>query len=286
MSAAAAALPRPKEFAFDASDHAAIATLVYEQAGILLPPAKAQLVYGRLARRVRARGLATFAEYIRLLQEDGAELAQAVDALTTNHTSFFREQHHFDHFVGEYWPALNARLASGGRVRLWSAACSSGEEPYTLLMALLGTERNAARDLARRDFRLLATDLSREILATAKAGRYAKDSANGIPAALKASWFDRVGDDALIRDEIRSLVEFRQLNLLGDWPMRQKFDAIFCRNVMIYFDEPTKARLQSRLADQLADQGFLYIGHSERLSAGVADRFACVGRTIYQKVKP
>ena len=272
------------EFAFAPADHQAIARMVYDEAGILLPPNKAQLVYGRLVRRVRARGLDGFASYVALLEQDPAERSRAVDALTTNHTSFFRENHHFEHFMAECWPALDKRLNGGGRVRLWSSACSSGEEPYSLLLAMLGTDGRAAQQLARSDCRVLATDLSAEILAAARAGRYSLDTVGTVPADLRKRWLTRDGNEAEIRDEVRALVSFRQLNLLREWPMRQRFDAIFCRNVMIYFDEPTKARLQSRLADQLAPDGFLYIGHSERLADTVAPRFASIGRTIYRKL--
>lgn len=280
----AALQPRATEFAFGAGDHAALSRLAYEEAGIVLPPNKAQLVYGRLARRVRACGLASFAAYIELIESDADERVRAVDALTTNHTSFFRENHHFEHFAADCWPALDKRLAAGGRVRLWSAACSSGEEPYSLLMTLLGADRRRAAALARADFRLLATDLSTDILAAARAGRYSGQTIGTIPADLRAAWLERSDTGGTVRAEMRALAAFRQLNLLGDWPIRNPFDAIFCRNVMIYFDAPTKARLQSRLADHLAPGGYLYIGHSERLAPEVAPRFVNEGRTIFRKV--
>lgn len=284
MSARALAPSRPTEFVFEPADHAAISRFVYDAAGILLPPGKMQLVYGRLAPRVRATGLRTFADYIRRIDADPVERTRALDALTTNHTSFFRESHHFDHFVEHAWPALEQRLSARGKVRIWSAACSSGEEPYSLLMAMFGTERGNGQRLSRSDLRILATDLSTEILAAAQAGRYTLDTASGIPSSLRSIWVARSGDQAEVHPLIRERVAFRKLNLLEDWPMRGQFDAIFCRNVMIYFDEPTKERLQTRLAAQLAPGGFLYIGHSERLSASVAPGFRCVGRTTFQKV--
>lgn len=275
---------RPTEFRFDATDHAAISSFVYEEAGILMPKGKMQLVYGRLAPRVRACGLTNFADYIVLIDSNAAERTQAIDALTTNHTSFFRESHHFDHFLEHAWPALDQRLASRGKVRIWSAACSSGEEPYSLLMAMFGKERGNGQRLARTDLRVLATDLSTEILAAARAGRYTAETASGIPMSLRSTWVARRGDMAEVHPLIRERVAFRKLNLLEQWPIRGTFDAIFCRNVMIYFDEPTKERLQTRLADHLVPGGFLYIGHSERLAASVASRFTCVGRTTFQKV--
>ncbi|MCP3735585.1 protein-glutamate O-methyltransferase [Sphingomonas sp. RP10(2022)] len=275
---------RPTEFRFDAADHQAISAFVYDEAGILMPPNKMQLVYGRLAPRVRACGLTNFADYIRRIEQDAAERTQAIDALTTNHTSFFRESHHFDHFMEHAWPALDQRLATRGKVRIWSAACSSGEEPYSLLMAIFGKERGNGQRLARTDLRVLATDLSTEILAAAATGRYTTDTASGVPQSLRSVWMKSAGNQAEVHPLIRERVAFRKLNLLESWPMKGTFDAIFCRNVMIYFDEPTKERLQTRLADCLAPGGFLYIGHSERLSASVAPRFTCVGRTTFRKV--
>jgi chemotaxis protein methyltransferase CheR len=275
---------RPTEFRFEPADHRAISAFAYETAGILLPPGKMQLVYGRLAPRVRACRLTNFADYVRLIEQDPVERTQALDALTTNHTSFFRESHHYDHFMEHAWPALDQRLASRGKVRIWSAACSSGEEAYSLLMAMFGKDRGNGLRLARTDLRVLATDLSTEILTAAAAGTYALDAVASIPVALRSAWVARRGERAEVHPLIRERVAFRKLNLLEDWPMRGSFDAIFCRNVMIYFDEPTKERLQTRLADCLVPGGFLYIGHSERLSASVAPRFTCVGRTAFQKV--
>lgn len=284
MSAMTMSADRRAEFHFEPADHAVISAFVYDEAGILMPPGKMQLVYGRLAPRVRASGLTNFADYIALIDRDAEERTRAIDALTTNHTSFFRESHHFDHFLEHAWPALEQRLGTRGKVRIWSAACSSGEEPYSLLMAMFGKERGNGQRLARTDLRVLATDLSTEILAAAQAGRYTLDTASGIPMSLRQTWVKRDGDMAEVHPLVRERCAFRKLNLLEPWPIRGQFDAIFCRNVMIYFDEPTKERLQTRLADQLVPGGFLYIGHSERLSASVAPRFTCVGRTTFQKV--
>ena len=284
MSVALKASTRSQEFHFDAADHQAISSFAYEEAGILLPPGKMQLVYGRLAPRVRARGLSRFADYIALIELDAAERTQALDALTTNHTSFFREAHHFEHFLEHAWPALEARLAAGGKVRLWSAACSSGEEPYSLLMAIFGADRRNGERLARTDLRVLATDLSTEILSAAKAGRYAMDTASGVAQPLRSTWMTRTDNGAEVHPLVRERVAFRKLNLLEDWPIKGSFDAIFCRNVMIYFDDLTKERLQARLGACLAPGGFLYIGHSERLAASLSPHFACVGRTTFQKV--
>ena len=275
---------RRREFDFSLDDHRAISKLAYEIAGILLPDSKAQMVYGRLAPRVRANGLQSVSQYLQLIERDEAERDRAIDMLTTNHTSFFREKHHFDHFTAEVWPALLERLQSGRRVRLWSAACSSGEEPYTWMMAMLGANRAEAERILKLDLRMLATDLSPTVLDVARTGIYPQATVKPVPAALASCWLRQAGDAFQVDPLLREQISFLPLNLLGDWPMRGKFDVICCRNVMIYFDGPTKARLQARMADQLETGGTLYIGHSERLDETVADRFDCVGNTTYRKV--
>lgn len=281
---AASGAERPREFAYRPADHRAVAALVYDEVGILLPEGKAQLVYGRLAPRVRACGLASVGDYLALVERDPAEKGRMIDALTTNHTSFFRESHHFDDFVERLWPDLSDRLNRGGRVRLWSAACSSGEEPYSWLMAMFGTDRAAAQRMLKRDIRILATDVSPSVISAARQGRYAAATLRTIPDRLRSIWVSGTGDTQAVDPLLRDAISYRPLNLLGDWPMQGLFDAIFCRNVMIYFDEPTKARLQARLADRLEVGGMLYIGHSERLLGGVERQFQCVGRTAYLKV--
>jgi chemotaxis protein methyltransferase CheR len=276
--------PRAREFAFAAADHRAVAAMVYDEVGILLPEGKAQMVYGRLAPRVRACGLDSVGAYVALIGRDADERSRAIDALTTNHTSFFRESHHFDDFVERMWPGLAERLNKGGRVRLWSAACSSGEEPYSWLMAALGSDRGAAQRLLKSDLRLLATDVSPSVLETARAGEYSNATLRTVPAGLRAAWVNGRGETLTIDPMLRGAIAFRPLNLLGDWPIKGRFDTIFCRNVMIYFDEPTKARLLARLCDRLEVGGMLYIGHSERLVGPAGGRLKYVGRTAYLKV--
>lgn len=275
---------RAREFVFNAGDHRAIAALVYDEVGILLPDGKAQLVYGRIAPRVRACGFGSFAEYVTHIGRDAEERGRAIDALTTNHTSFFRENHHFEDFVERIWPSLADRLAKGGRVRLWSAACSSGEEPYSWLMAMFGTDRPGAQRLLKTDLRMLATDVSPSVLTTAREGRYSKETMRTVPASLRSVWTRGEGDQLAVDPVLREGIAFRPLNLLGDWPIKGRFDTIFCRNVMIYFDEPTKERLLARLGERLEVGGMLYIGHSERLIGAVQDKFRCIGRTAYQKI--
>lgn len=218
------------------------------------------------------------------MKTDASERDAAVYLLTTNHTRFFREDHHFDHLARDGWPPMAATLAGGGPVRIWSAACSSGEEPYSIAMTVLGPHRDAGLAIQRRDVQILATDLTPAVLATGRAGRYPVDVLAHVPVQLRAAWVKRIGDQGEVATEIRAMVAFKQLNLLEEWPMRRQFDAIFCRNVMIYFDDATKARLQARLADQLAPGGYLYIGHSERLISAAERRLRLIGQTIYQKM--
>jgi chemotaxis protein methyltransferase CheR len=274
----------PDGIRLSASDLQWFSDLVYSVSGIVLGQAKSQLVHARLAKRVRLTGRASLADYMQFVANDPAEQEAAVYALTTNHTKFFREDHHFDHFAATAWPRMAEKLRRGESVRLWSAACSSGEEPYSLAMTALGPDRSHGLSVLRGDFRILATDLAPHVLKTAKAGEYPVDALSAMPAALKAAWVKRSGDRCEIDPAVRAAIAFRQLNLLGDWPVRRIYDAIFCRNVMIYFDEPTKARLLQRLSAQLAPEGFLYIGHSERLSGPAERELKAVGHTIYRKV--
>jgi chemotaxis protein methyltransferase CheR len=273
----------PREYPYTPDDFAAIAAMVHAHSGICLPPTKTMLVYSRLAKLVRESGLANFADYVALIRRDAEARGRAIEAMTTNHTKFFREIHHFDHFRQDVRGPLLDRIAGGGRVRLWSAAASSGEEPYSLAMTLLGPDVARGRVIAGGDVAILATDLSGAILDTARAGRYAAIVAGDMPTSLSDAWTEIRGRDLSIASTVRDIVRFRRLNLLNAWPMRGKFDAIFCRNVMIYFDEPTRELLIRRLCDQLATGGYLYIGHSERILGSASDRLRPIGQTVYRK---
>lgn len=262
---------------------AAISEMAYREAGILLPPSKRELVRSRLARRLRERRLDRFEEYVRLIATDGAERAIAIDALTTNHTGFFREAHHFDHVASVVRDGLIRQATAGRRVRLWSSACSTGEEPYSLAMTLLGPDRRGAAALLDRDVKILATDLSATVIQRAKAAAYPASGVAAVPRPLASAWLRETGGEARVDKACAGMVHFRTLNLLGDWPMTGRFDAIFCRNVMIYFDDPTKMTLQRRLVDCLVPGGYLYIGHSERLIGPAAQQCRPIGNTIYRK---
>ena len=274
-----------REFAFSDQDFAYLSQLVYERSGIVLGDHKKDMVYARLARRLRALGLKSFKSYCELIADSGSdEIGFTINAITTNLTKFFRESHHFDHLRDHVLGDLAKRAVQGGkkRLRIWSAGCSSGEEPYTIAM----TVHNAIPNLESWDARILATDLDTNMVATGKAGLYKDNFKEHLPAGFHAKYCQSAGDaDGTVRmaDSLRKLIAFKQLNLLGQWPMKGPFDAIFCRNVMIYFDMPTKARLVDRYANLLKPDGILYVGHSESLRED-GQRFKLEGRTVYRRI--
>ena len=265
------------EFPFTRTDFRTVAALLYEMAGITLPDSKATLVYSRLAKRLRKLGLRSFKDYCALVEsrEGAEELGHMVAALTTNVTRFFREPHHFDHLRTQLLPRLVERARAGGRVRMWSAGCSTGPEPYSMALTVLG----ALPDAGARDVRLLATDIDPNVVARARAGLYSDAEMNDVPAALRTMFVQRASNGWQAGAQLRDWIAFRELNLLSNWPMQGKFDAIFCRNVCIYFDEETQARLWARFAEKLAPGGRLYIGHSERAATST---LTSDGLTIYR----
>jgi chemotaxis protein methyltransferase CheR len=276
-------LPGISPGVYGEADFAAVRDVVHAEAGIVLPPGKAMLVYSRLAPLVRNSGCATFAVYVEKIKRDEVERSKAVCALTTNHTFFYREAHHFQHFETTVRPGLVAAMGRGAPVRLWSAGCSSGEETWSLAMTLLGMDRAAGRALAAKDVLILASDLATHAIEAARAARYPAEALEAVPADLRRLWTAERDGAAEIGSEAKSIVRLRHLNLLGAWPMETVFDAIFCRNVMIYFDQPTKERLIARFAERLAPGGHLYIGHSERVTGAAATVLLPVGPTIYRK---
>lgn len=271
------------EYALTQEDFSTIARIMRDEAGIALSQAKATLVYSRLAKRLRRLGLSSFAEYCELVESDAgaAERQDMMAALTTNVTRFFREPHHFDHLRNMVLPSLVAGARAGKRVRLWSAACSSGQEPYSMALTVLAM----LPDAARHDIRILATDIDRTMLATGRAGLYDENEVAAVPADLRERWFEPANNNTpklRIAEEARHLVAFRALNLVGAWPMAGRFQAIFCRNVVIYFDDETQARIWSRMVPLLDQAGALYIGHSERVSGGAERMLRSDGITTYR----
>ncbi|WP_420381471.1 CheR family methyltransferase [Novosphingobium sp.] len=278
----AQALPGISPGIYDAPDFHAIADIAYREAGLVLSEGKAMLVYSRLAALVRTSGCATFGSYVMRIREDAHERGKAIGALTTQHTFFFREAHQFDHLRDALRPQLIARAEQGRPVRLWSAGCSTGEEAWSLAMTLLGPDRVAGERIARHDIRILASDIAAPALATAQAARYRAADLKSVPDDLALSWATIDGDNARIAPELHAIVRFRALNLLAPWPMAGRFDAIFCRNVMIYFDTPTRERLLSRFAEILTPGGTLYIGHSERMTGAPIAQFTQIAPMIYR----
>lgn len=261
-----------------------IAKLVYEQAGIVIREHKEAMTRGRLARRVKALGMGSVAEYCAFLKTPQAagELPELINAVTTNHTAFFRERHHFDHLRKDVMPRLlQDRAGRRGRIRIWSSACSSGEEAYTIA-ASCREVMGARGDL---DFRILATDIDTDILARAEAGIYPVDLFERLPADVKPMLRLEAGagrGEARIAEDLRRLIAFKRLNLIEKWPMSGPFDVIFCRNVFIYFDAQTKASILDRFVALLAPGGFLYLGHSESLPQPHPN-LRLIGRTIYER---
>jgi chemotaxis protein methyltransferase CheR len=263
-------------------------TLVTSHSGIALGPHKRALLQARLGRRLRTLGLATFADYHRLLIEhdpQGEELVRFINAVTTNKTHFYREAHHFAYLAKRWAPAVVGRASRGGEhaVRIWSAGCSTGEEPYTIAM----TVADALPHAGGWTVRILASDIDTEVLKRGAAGIYSIEAAGAIPpAALKRHFLRGTGTSTglmRVRPALRSLVTFRRINLLeAPWPLGASFDVIFCRNVLIYFDRPTQQRVVERLATCLKDDGVLVLGHSEGI-LGMTNGLRHVGHTIYQK---
>jgi chemotaxis protein methyltransferase CheR len=259
-----------------------IAAMLYADARIHLADTKASLVYSRLIKRLRALNLESFSDYCALLREDGGdgERREMLSALTTNVTRFFRERHHFEHLATHVLPGLLARARRGERARIWSAGCSSGEEPYSIALTLLEQDPRAA-DL---DIKVLATDIDPRMVARGRDGLYPEAAlAEDVPATAMQRFFVKEGGGRRAGAELRDIVTFRRLNLNGDWPMRGPFDAIFCRNVAIYFDDATQSDLWAKFAAMLAPGGWLYIGHSERVDGPASACLDSVGVTSYRR---
>lgn len=247
---------------------------LFNYAGIKLNNDKQNLVRSRLTKRLLDLKLANFDEYLSRISADNTEFLQMIDALTTNKTDFFREQQHFDYLKNALLPTLRSR-----RLRIWSAACSSGEEPYSIAMLLLESVTN----IDAFDIKILATDISPTILAKAQRAEYTKEEMNGIRSDLATKYFVQTPQMRFkINERVRKFVRFANLNLMAEWPMSGPFDVIFCRNVMIYFDKPTQGFLVNRFYDLISDGGHLFIGHSESLT-GVEHNFDYVRPATYVK---
>jgi chemotaxis protein methyltransferase CheR len=272
------------EFPLMRKDLAEIAAMIYSDAGIYLNETKASLVYSRLSKHIRQLGLKDFRSYCELVSSPAgaAERREMLSYLTTNFTRFFRENHHFDHLRTEVLPGLISRVKAGGRARIWSAASSDGQEPYSIALTALSVLPN----IADYDFKILATDIDPKILAAARLGAYDESSLETVTPQMRKQYFQQVTVDGKpkwqVTDAVKRLITYNELNLMANWPFKGKFDVIFCRNVVIYFDEPTQMRIWSRFSELLPDGGHLYIGHSERVSGDAKALFDNTGITTYK----
>ncbi|MHB0975510.1 MAG: CheR family methyltransferase [Thiobacillus sp.] len=265
-----------KVFAFTPRDFARIRALIYRQAGIALAESKQEMVYSRLARRLRAKGLNSFAEYLDGLENgrDGDEWEAFTNALTTNLTSFFREAHHFP-ILAEHLQNMKAPLS------IWCSASSTGEEPYSIAMAACEAFGTLTPPVS-----IVATDIDTNVLETAANGVYPIERIDKMAQGRVKRFFQRGKGErsglVRVRPELRQLVTFKPLNLLaGTWPVSGPFDAIFCRNVMIYFDKPTQGRILERFVPLLKPEGLLFAGHSENFMYA-SDAFRLRGKTVYE----
>ena len=259
---------------------------IYEHTGISLADHKRALVYSRLARRLRFHGMNSYGKYYELLIDgdpDGNELGEMISAITTNKTDFYRENHHFDFLAEQIIPSIKQQaIATNDRkIRIWSAASSTGQEPYTIAMTLLDTLDN----VNNWDAKILATDIDTNVLAYAESGVYNQDQSEQLPEDKLQRYFRKSRGDQegliMAKPVLKSLIAFRQLNLLSEpWPIRGPFDVIFCRNVIIYFDRPTQQRLITRLSQLLKPEGYLMLGHSEALHS-IEHKLEHLGKNIY-----
>lgn len=275
LQASAPPVVMTREFVFSEADFAAVRQKIYDFAGISLSPAKQDMVYGRLAKRLRVRGVGTFREYLALLERDAGEWEAFVNALTTNLTSFFREGHHFE--------ILGARLRQWRlqrKFRIWCCAASTGEEPYSLAMTAC-----EAFNTLRPPVEIVASDLNTQVLEDARRGWYGRERMGGVSEERQRRFFMPSEAGWEVREEVRQLVNFCRINLLeGSWPLQGRFDAIFCRNVMIYFDRETQYAVLQRFVPLLEVDGELYAGHSESF-LHAADLFVGVGKTVYRRAR-
>ncbi len=277
-----------REFPFSYDDFKTLSSLVYQRSGIILKDHKKNMVYSRLARRLRKLRIGSFADYLHYLggAKGDEEISFLINAITTNLTKFFRESHHFEHLEHVVLPKAfeDIKGARQKKLRIWSAGCSSGEEPYSIAMVLDKVLKKFA--LQDVDAKILATDLDTNMLSFGRNGNYPKFSVENVANEYRShfSGLENKGESAHISDHLRRYISFKQLNLIDDWPMKGPFDVIFCRNVMIYFDNPTKNTITQKFVDLLKPEGWLYVGHSETI-LDTEGRLKLHGRTIYQRAR-
>ncbi len=274
-------MEQDKEFKFTQDDFNFLRGVVKTETGIISDEGKYTMYYSRLSRRVRKLKLPDFAAYRQFLANNLAtESIELVNAVTTNLTAFYREEHHFD-FLAETLVAEKIKN-NDKSIRIWSAACSTGEEPYSIAMTIV----DSIKDIDQWDIKIYATDIDSNVVKTAKAGVYNVERIDSLdPKRVKTHMKKGAGSNAgfiKMNDKVKSLVRFNQMNLLKPWSINEKMDVIFCRNVVIYFDKETKVSLVGRFYNQLKKNGYLLMGHSESLH-GISEQYDLLGKTIYQK---
>ncbi len=258
-----------------------ISSFVKSEAGLLFTEQKAPMMESRLIKRLRKLGLSSFNDYCDLIEnpDETQERSELISALTTNVTSFFREPHHFETLRTDVIPQLQKRKREGHPIRVWSAGCSRGHEPYSIAMELLAADPA----FSQHDLMILASDIDPKVLQVARQGIYETADLQSLPEGFQERFFTTSGDSNRINAELREMIRFNPLNLLQPWPMKTQFDIIFCRNVVIYFDQSTQDTLWPKFQNATRKDGWLFIGHSERLTAAAAPQYASVGMTTYQK---
>jgi len=276
-------MEKQREFEYTRADFEVLRTISNSHSGIIVTDDKFDMFYSRLSRRVRMLGLKNFQEYCQYLQNnEETEFTEFINAITTNLTAFFRENHHFEYVKNTIIPELLKRNHASREIKVWSAGCSTGEEPYSIAMTLL---ENIPIGW---NIKILATDLDTNVLQTAATGVYGDDSVSGLSTKRLKRWFKKgSGGNAnkvKVKSELQESISFKQLNLMNEWPMKGHFDFIFCRNVIIYFDRDTKEKLVNRYSSLLATGSHLLIGHSESLHQIETD-FDLIGNTIYRKMR-
>ncbi len=273
-----------REFEFTRDDFNYLRKIVNSSTGIVVADEKIDMFYSRLARRLRLLGLSDFKQYCDLIrnEEDGFEAGQLINAITTNLTSFYREPYHFDFIADSLISEMLKADPNRRRLRIWSAGCSSGEEPYSIAITLhhLGLVDHGW------DIEILATDIDSNVLEQAMSGVYSMEQIGKVPDQYLQSGFLRGkrarSGKVCIKPEVCSMVKFAQLNLNSNWSLPEPVDIVFCRNVIIYFDKDSKKELVRRISENLMPGGYLFIGHSESLF-GISESFELVGKTIYRK---
>ncbi len=272
-----------REFPFTQRDFRFLSETIHQRTGIVVSDDKFNMFYSRLSRRVRALQLSSFKAYCDVIKndQDGVETNELINAITTNLTAFFRENHHFEYLSQAVIPDLASKNTDRSR-KVWSAGCSTGEEPYSLAITLKEAGLSTAWTID-----LQATDLDSNVLATASRGIYAMSRVEGMSKSRLKRWFlkGKGSQKGMVRvkPELTRMINFGQLNLMDNWRVEAK-DIIFCRNVIIYFNKETKTRLVNMYADSLKLGGYLFIGHSESLYK-ITDRFELIGNTVYRKIK-